>query len=135
MLSAAGETYPQGDGVAFVDYICYNRSMNENFKNKIRELRESHFPGQSLRGLSGELESQLGEHFYAYLSKIEAGALPSLDFLKKIKGAYKLTDDEYQNLFQLYIHQKLEAESERSGSGLVLEPAPLLFRKTKKKKS
>jgi transcriptional regulator with XRE-family HTH domain len=106
--------------------------MNETFKNKIRELREKHFPGQSLRGLSGELESQLGEHFYAYLSKIEAGALPSLDFLKKIRIAYKLTDDEYRDLFQLYARQKFAAESERSG--LAIEPVPLLFRKTKKKK-
>ncbi len=119
--------------VAFVDYICYDRGMNENFKNKIRELREKHFPGQSLRSLSSELESQLGEHFYAYLSKIEAGALPSLDFLKKIRVAYKLTDSEFQDLFQLYARQKFEATSERSG--LALEPVPLLFRKTRKKKS
>ena len=106
--------------------------MNENFKNKIRELREKHFPGQSLRGLSSELESQLGEYFYAYLSKIEAGALPSLDFLKKVRIAYKLTDDEYQALLELYFRQKIEAETERTG--LSLEPLPQLFRKTKKKK-
>ena len=107
--------------------------MNESFKNKIRELREKHFPGQSLRTLSGDLESQLGEHFYAYLSKIEAGTLPSLDFLKKIRVAYKLTDSEYHDLFQLYARQKFEATSERSG--LALEPVPILFRKTRKKKS
>ena len=106
--------------------------MNENFKNKIRELREKHFPGQSLRGLSGELESKLGEHFYAYLSKIEAGALPSVDFLKKIKEAYKLSEEEFHQLYELYIRQKIEAETERSG--LPLEPAPQLFRKTKKSK-
>ena len=108
--------------------------MNESFKNKIRELREKHFPGQSLRNLSIELESKLGEHFYAYLSKIEAGTLPSLDFLKKIIDAYKLTDAEYQDLFQLYARQKFEAESERSGLPLEPVPATLLFRKTKKKK-
>lgn len=105
--------------------------MNENFKNKIRLLREKHFPGQSLRSLSGELESQLGEHFYAYLSKIEAGALPSIDFLSKIRVAYKLSNSEFQDLVELYLRQKLEAESERSG--INVEPA-LLFRKTKKKK-
>jgi transcriptional regulator with XRE-family HTH domain len=105
--------------------------MNENFKNKIRLLREKHFPGQSLRSLSEELESQLGEHFYAYLSKIEAGALPSVDFLSKIRTAYKLTNDEFKDLFESYMRQKIEAETERSGVNV--EPA-LLFRKTKKKK-
>ncbi len=106
--------------------------MNKTFKNKIRELREERFPGKGLRSLSSELESQLGKHFYAYLSKIETGSLPSLDFLKKIRAAYKLTDNEYHDLFQLYAQQKFENEGERSG--LELEPVPLLFRKTKKKK-
>lgn len=106
--------------------------MNENFKNKIRLLREKHFPGQSLRGLSTELESQLGEHFYAYLSKIEAGALPSIDFLNKIRVAYKLTDDEFRDLSESYMKQRIESESERIG--INIEPS-LVFRKTKKKKS
>src|SRR5258708_582841 len=98
--------------VAFVVYICYNGFMNESFKIKIRTLREQHFPGQSLRSLSSELESQLGEHFYAYLSKIEAGALPSIEFLNKIRNAYKLTNDEYIHLFNLYMRQKIEDASE-----------------------
>ena len=121
--------------VAFVVYICYNRTMNENFKNKIRMLREKHFPGQSLRSLSGELESQLGEYFYAYLSKIEAGALPSIEFLNKIHSAYKLTNDEYVDLFNLYVRQKVEDASERSHVAIQTSATPvLLFRKVNKKK-
>lgn len=109
--------------------------MSENFKIKIRILREKHFPGKSLRTLSTELESQLGEHFYAYLSKIEAGALPSIEFLNKIRNAYKLTNDEYINLLSLYVMQKVSNESERSGIDVEPSVAPsLLFRKVNKKK-
>jgi len=107
--------------------------MNKNFKNTIRELRESHFPGKGLRGL--KLESQLGEHYYAYLSKIEAGALPSIEFLSKIRKAYKLTNNEYINLLSLYMMQKVENESDRSGIEVETSISPsLLFRKINKKK-
>lgn len=109
--------------------------MNENFKNKIRILREKHFPGHSIRSLSTELESQLGEHFYAYLSKIEAGALPSIEFLNKIRNAYKLTNDEYIELLNLYMKQKVEDVSDRSGVAVETSAEPaLLFRKVNKKK-
>lgn len=109
--------------------------MNESFKNNIRALRESHFPGRSLRSLKDELESHLGEHFYAYLSKIEAGALPSIDFIKKIKEAYNLSKDEYEELVQSYFRQKFDDEfkNESQRSGVSLEPS-LLFRKVNKKK-
>ena len=109
--------------------------MSENFKTKIRILREKHFPGKSLRSLSTELESQLGEHFYAYLSKIEAGALPSIEFLNKIRSAYRLTSDEYVSLFSLYMMQKLEDTTQRSVVKIETSVAPsLLFRKVNKKK-
>lgn len=110
--------------------------MNEKFKNKIRILREKHFPGQSLRSLSTDLESKLGEHFYAYLSKIEAGALPSIEFLNKIRTAYKLTNDEYIDLLNLYMKQKVEDASERSGVAVETAVTPaLLFRKVNKRKT
>ena len=108
--------------------------MNENFKNKIRSLREKHFPGKSLRSLSEEFGSQLGEHFYAYISKIEAGALPSIDFLNKIHSAYKLTNDEYIELLSLYMKQKVENATERSSVAIETASPALLFRKVSKKK-
>lgn len=110
--------------------------MNENFKNKIRLLREVHFPGRSIRNLDKELETYFGKHFYAYISKIEAGALPSMDFVKKVKDAYSLTVNEYEELVQLYLKQKFEDEivTETQRSGVALEPQPLLFRKVNKKK-
>lgn len=98
-------------------------------------LREKHFPGRSIRSLSTELESQLGEHFYAYLSKIEAGALPSIEFLNKIRSAYKLTNDEYLELLNLYMRQKVDDVSDRSGVAVEASTEPaLLFRKVNKKK-
>jgi len=110
--------------------------MNENFKNKIRSLRELHFPGRSIRGLDKELETHFGKHFFAYISKIEAGALPSIDFRKKVKDAYSLSNQEYEDLVQSYFQERFEneivAETQRSGVGL--EPQPLLFRKISKKK-
>lgn len=111
--------------------------MNEKFKNKIRSLRESHFPGRSIRNLDEELESYFGKHFYAYLSKVENGALPSLDFIKKIRDAYSLSVDEYEDLVQAYLKQKFEDEfiTESQRSGIRLEPEPLLFRKVNKKRS
>jgi hypothetical protein len=110
--------------------------MNENFKNKIRSLRESRFPGRSIRGLDKELELHFGKHFYAYISKIEAGALPSMDFIKKVKDAYALSVKDYEDLVQLYLKQKFEDEfvTVTQRSGISLEPQPLLFRKVNKKK-
>lgn len=111
--------------------------MNEKFKNKIRALREEHFPGRSIRNLDKELEPYFGKHFYAYFSKVENGALPSLDFIKKVKEAYSLSVDEYEDLVQVYFKQKFEDEiiSESQRSGITLKPDPLVFRKVNKKKS
>lgn len=122
--------------VACVGYICYNVGMNDNFKNKIRSLRESHFPGRSTRSLDKELEPHFGKHFYAYISKIEAGALPSIDFIKKVKEAYSLSTSEYEDLVQAYFKERFENEivADAQRSGVALEPQPLLFRKVNKKK-
>lgn len=125
-----------GIHVAFVVYICYTNGMDDNFKTKIRELRESHFPGRSTRSLDGELESYFGKHFFAYISKIEAGALPSIDFIKKVKDAYSLSTKEYEDLVKLYFEERFENEivADAQRSGVALQPQPLLFRKVNKKK-
>ena len=110
--------------------------MNENFKNKIRTLRETHFPGRSIRNLDKELASYFGKNFFAYISKIEAGVLPSVEFVKKIKNAYSLTTKEYEDLIESYFKERFENEivSETERSGVSIEPKPLVFRKINKKK-
>ena len=105
--------------------------MNNDFKKTIRELREKHFPGRSIRSLKDELEDPLGQHFYTYISKLEAGLLPSVDFLKKVSNAYNLTQVEYQALFESYFHQKMQNDVARSGMEIA---KPVLFRKLKKSK-
>lgn len=109
----------------------------DDFKNKIRLLREKHFPGRSIRNLSQELEPYFGKHFYVYISKIEAGVLPSMDFVMKIRTAYSLDDTEYGDLIESYANQKLkieiESDLERSGANIEIAE-PLVFRKVKKKK-
>lgn len=111
--------------------------MINKFKNKIRFLREEHFPGKSVRSLDKELEPYFGKHFYAYVSKVESGILPSIDFIKKVKDAYNLSNSEYEDLVQVYLEQKFEDEIivETQKSGIALEPEPLLFRKVNKKKN
>lgn len=109
----------------------------DDFKNTIRLLREEHFPGRSIRNLSKELDPYFGKHFYVYISKIEAGVLPSMDFVIKIKDAYSLSDAEYSDLVESYANQKVrsELESDLHRSGANIEIAkPLAFRKVKKKR-
>ena len=81
--------------------------METYFGGKLRELREKHFPGESLRKVSEKLD--LGDNFYSYLSKIELStSLPSEDFLDKIYQAYGLSDKEYDELVELYYHDKIK---------------------------
>ncbi|AKM83837.1 TPA: hypothetical protein DCZ46_00670 [Candidatus Campbellbacteria bacterium] len=111
--------------------------MINKFKNKIKSLREARFPGKSIRSLSKELEPYFGEHYYAYISKFESGVLPPIDSIKKIKNAYNLSENEYDDLVQAYLIEKFEdhvADVQRTGSSIELQPEPLLFRKVNKKK-
>jgi len=111
--------------------------MLNKFKNKIKTLRERHFPGRSVRGLNNELEPYFGEHYYAYISKFESGVLPPMDSLEKIKKAYDLTVSEYNDLIETYLLEKFEdhlADAQRVGVNVELQPQPLLFRKVSKKK-
>lgn len=108
----------------------------DDFKNTIRLLREKHFHGRSIRSLSKELEPYFGKHFYVYVSKIEAGVLPSMDFVMKVNKAYSLNDKEYASLVESYATQKVKMEIgsdlERSGANIEIAN-PLAFRKVKKK--
>ncbi len=112
--------------------------MLNKFKNKIKTLREAHFPGKSVRSLDKELKPYFGEHYYAYISKYESGLLPPVEALEKIKTAYSLTMQEYEDLMESYLLEKFEdhlADAQRAGVNVELQPEPLLFRKVTKKKS
>ncbi len=111
--------------------------MINKFKNKIKTLRESHFPGKSVRSLDKELKPHFGEHYYAYISKFESGVLPPIEALEKIKEAYSLSSSEYDELMGCYLLEKFEdhlADAQRIGVNVELQPEPLLFRKVNKKK-
>jgi hypothetical protein len=111
--------------------------MPEKFKNKIKTLREIHFPGRSVRGLRAELEPHFGEHYYAYISKFELGVLPTIEALEKFNKAYNLSAEEYTDLMETYLVEKFEdhiADAQRIGVSVELRPEPILFRKVSKKK-
>lgn len=125
------------DLIASVTFISYNDYMPEKFKNKIKALREIHFPGRSVRGLKAELEPHFGEHYYAYISKFELGVLPTIEALEKFNKAYKLTAEEYKDLMEAYLVEKFEdhiADAQRMGVPVELKPEPILFRKINKKR-
>jgi transcriptional regulator with XRE-family HTH domain len=80
--------------------------METLFGSKLKDLREKHFPGESLRKVSDKLK--LGDNFYSYLSKIELGvSLPSEDILQSINKTYELTQKEFQELLDSYMHDKV----------------------------
>lgn len=110
--------------------------MKNDFAKKIKELREKHFEGQSLRSVALLLEKKFGKNFFTYLSKIENGALPSTKVLSDIAGAYKLSQSEYKELLEVYAYGRLRDEIEPTAMkhGIGLSESPVLFRKTKKKK-
>ena len=110
-------------------------AMEPNFGEKLKVLRETHFPGEGLRQVGKQLEMQgFGEHFYSQLSKMENGViLPSINFLPRIAKAYRLSDKEMNELVSIYTMQKIQ------GANLVPEhhefAAETLFRKVKKNKT
>jgi transcriptional regulator with XRE-family HTH domain len=107
---------------------------------KLKELREKHFPGESLRKVSERLEeSGLGKNFFTYLSKIESGTmLPSENLLKQLSDAYSLSRDEFMELLAHHTTEKLNARLRKSNlinknQEIPAESVVELFRKIKKK--
>lgn len=110
----------------------------ETLGEKLRELREKHFPGESLRKVSEKLEVPgQGKNFFAYLNKIESGAmLPSESLLKQLSDAYNLSEDEFIELSGYHIAQKLNSKLKGNllvdGQEISAESVIQLFRKIKK---
>lgn len=75
--------------------------MQNDFGKRIKELRESHFPGISLRNVGEQIRPK--SNYFTYLSRVEAGVIkPSRKFLSQIKDEYQLDDDEYKSLVLIY---------------------------------
>ncbi|MFZ2188351.1 MAG: helix-turn-helix transcriptional regulator [Candidatus Moraniibacteriota bacterium] len=112
----------------------------ETLGEKLKELREKHFPGESLRKVSEKLEGlEQGKNFFAYLNKIESGAmLPSETLLKQLSNAYNLSEDEFIQLLGHHTAQKLNVKLQGSllSDGQEISAASMveLFRKIKKDK-
>lgn len=106
--------------------------METKFGDKLKELREKHFPGESLRNVGKRFETEFGEYFYTQLSKMETGVLlPSADFLSRIAKSYQLLPEEVAALVEAYTTQKIQSLN------IVVKHHELavgkLFRKVKKK--
>lgn len=83
--------------------------MQTSFGSKVKELREAHFPGESLRSVSEKVRPK--SNFFTYLSKIEAGiAKPSKKFLYEINDAYKLSKEEFNDLLTSYLATEIKED-------------------------
>lgn len=114
--------------------------MDNVFSKKLRDLREKHFPGESLRRLGKKWEGEgLGEYFYTQLSKMETGALlPTEEFVKKIAKALGLDQAETIDLLSALMVQRFHEKEffpKNSLSEQTAEAVGQLFRKVKKKKT
>ena len=115
--------------------------MNNRFGQKLKELREEKFPGQSLRRV-GEILSSLGgfgEYFFTQLNKMEAGTLiPSPNLVLRLMDAYGANDQERKDVFTAYsfaaAHKKMQEIDQVSPKPIMNDAINQLYRKVKKKK-
>ena len=115
--------------------------MNNEFGSKLKELREKHYPGKSLRRV-GEILSALGgfgDYFFTQLHKIESGLLlPSPNLLLRILDVYDADEQERKEIFTTYstfaAYKKMAQVDEIAKESLHEEAAHQLYRKVKKKK-
>lgn len=111
--------------------------MSNIFGEKLKELREQHFPNESLRRLGQKLEKEgFGEYFYTQLSKMESGGLlPSQNFVMEIVRAYRLSPEETQELLAALMIQRMQQHGFVPTRGSSPQTVGKLFRKTKKNKN
>lgn len=114
--------------------------MENIFGKKLKELREKHFPTESLRRLGKQFEDKgFGQYFYTQLSKMENGTLlPSEDFVQNIEKAYGLSSSETLELLTALMMEKLQKRNfvpkHAAAPAEAAQAVGKLFRKAKKKK-
>jgi transcriptional regulator with XRE-family HTH domain len=112
--------------------------MKNILGEQMKRLRESKFPGHSLRRVGDIINEKehFGDYFYTQLNKIETGALiPSVSLLTRILNIYKANADEKESVFQkLFIQSVMGAEEEIPIKATAVKEAFALYRRIKKEK-
>lgn len=105
----------------------------EKLGQKLKELREAHFPGEGLRRIAPKIHID-----FTHLGKIESGeSLPSVEVIKKIAELYNLTKTEFSELYEVYskakVHQTLEeVDSAAQKQQIPSQKLDVFFRKSRK---
>ena len=113
---------------------------HSQFGAQLRSLRESKFPGQSLRRVGEFLSSQgFGDYFYTQLSKIESELLfPSAGLLLRVLDAYNADSTERNKILTAYssaMAWRAMARVDTTASSSTRHAAVhQLYRKVKRKK-
>lgn len=106
--------------------------MQNDFGGKIRQLRENHFPGMSLRNVGEKIRPK--SNYFTYLSRVEAGIIkPSRKFLAQIREEYKLSEEEYKELVLSYATTEIMDGWAEFSDAEKNDLAGRLFRKIKNK--
>jgi hypothetical protein len=114
--------------------------MTSEFGQKLKELRERKFPGQSLRRVGEFLASRdFGKFFFTQLNKMESGTLfPSPNLFLSILDAYSADDQERREILTAYsftmAHKKMKEFDQISKKPIMSDAVNQLYRKVKKKK-
>lgn len=117
--------------------------MKPTFADTLRALRETKFPGQSLRRVGETLTEKHGfrDYFYTQLNKMEMGVvLPSSDLLGRLMTAYGASNEEKVSIYTAYAAQTAEesfrvtAEDLGLKSDAIKDAAEVFYRKVKKPK-
>lgn len=113
--------------------------MENIFGEELTKIRESCYPGLSLRrvGIILHEEHGFGEYFYTQLSKMEKGTIiPSADLVHKILDAYGYPKSQRLHIMDLLsvmsAHSRMHDMSPHGPS--IERRAALLYRKVKRKK-
>ena len=114
--------------------------MNNEFGVKLKNLREKHFPGHSMRKVADLVAPQIqsGDYFFTQLNKMESGVLiPSANLLLKILDAYSADAEERKEVLIAYATaaalKKVDEVGQASKQNIHREVVESLHRKLKEK--
>ena len=102
--------------------------MQNNFGEKIKNLRNTKYPQLSLRKVGEEMATKHGfpKFFYTQLNKIELGfVLPSSELLAKLLDAYNADNKEREVVIREYIQQVAEEKLHMVAEDTKVDPVRL----------